>query len=90
MDLLRKLLVDEPLTTLLAQYAVNHAHLMVRLGHILLILKLTMIAICSRFGKMVACFRYASIDVHSVYLPPPKLDFNYENQEWIQQELNEV
>ncbi|KAM7471908.1 hypothetical protein LguiA_010091 [Lonicera macranthoides] len=42
------------------------------------------------FGKMVACFRYASIDVHSVYLPPPKLDFNYENQEWIQKELQEV
>ncbi|CAK9179826.1 unnamed protein product [Ilex paraguariensis] len=42
------------------------------------------------FGKMVACFHYASIDVHSVYLPPPKLDFNYESQEWIQKELNEV
>ncbi|KAA8541583.1 hypothetical protein F0562_022735 [Nyssa sinensis] len=42
------------------------------------------------FGKMVACFRYASIDVHSVYLPPPKLDFNYKNQEWIQKEMNEV
>ncbi|CAH9118606.1 unnamed protein product [Cuscuta europaea] len=42
------------------------------------------------FGKMVACFRYASIDVHSVYLPPPKVDFNYENQDWIQQEVNEV
>ncbi|XP_009766672.1 1-phosphatidylinositol-3-phosphate 5-kinase FAB1B isoform X1 [Nicotiana tabacum] len=42
------------------------------------------------FGKMVACFRYASIDVHSVYLPPSKLDFYYENQEWIQQEVNEV
>ncbi|KAL3825062.1 hypothetical protein ACJIZ3_021091 [Penstemon smallii] len=42
------------------------------------------------FGKMVACFRYASIDVHSVYLPPSKLDFNYESQEWIEQELIEV
>ncbi|KAI3716390.1 hypothetical protein L6452_23707 [Arctium lappa] len=42
------------------------------------------------FGKMVACFRYASIDVHSVYLPPHKLDFKYENQEWIQHEVNEV
>ncbi|KAF8393694.1 hypothetical protein HHK36_021941 [Tetracentron sinense] len=42
------------------------------------------------FGRMVACFRYASIDVHSVYLPPPKLDFNYEIQEWIQKEANEV
>ncbi|KAL4560117.1 hypothetical protein LXL04_032266 [Taraxacum kok-saghyz] len=43
-----------------------------------------------RFGKMVACFRYARIDVHSVYLPPAKLVFKYENQEWIQNELNEV
>ncbi|KAG6727444.1 hypothetical protein I3843_02G114100 [Carya illinoinensis] len=42
------------------------------------------------FGKMVACFRYASIDVHSVYLPPSKLDFNYENQDWIQKETKEV
>lgn len=42
------------------------------------------------FGKMVACFRYASIDVHSVYLPPSKLDFNNEHQEWIQHEVNEV
>ncbi|XP_075523297.1 1-phosphatidylinositol-3-phosphate 5-kinase FAB1B-like isoform X1 [Primulina tabacum] len=42
------------------------------------------------FGKMVACFRYASIDVHSVYLPPSKLDFNYGSQEWIEKELNEV
>lgn len=44
----------------------------------------------SRFGRMVACFRYASIDVHSVYLPPSKLEFNYDNQEWIQKEANEV
>ncbi|PSS18143.1 1-phosphatidylinositol-3-phosphate 5-kinase [Actinidia chinensis var. chinensis] len=43
-----------------------------------------------RFGKMVACFRYASIHVHSVYLPPPKLDFKYENQDWIQKDLSEV
>ncbi|XP_058108698.1 1-phosphatidylinositol-3-phosphate 5-kinase FAB1B [Magnolia sinica] len=42
------------------------------------------------FGKMVACFRYASIDVHSVYLPPPKLDFNYEHQDWIQKEADEL
>ncbi|XP_052176538.1 1-phosphatidylinositol-3-phosphate 5-kinase FAB1B-like [Diospyros lotus] len=42
------------------------------------------------FGKMVACFRYASIDVHSVYLPPPKLDFNYENQDWIEKEMKQV
>ncbi|XP_039018763.1 1-phosphatidylinositol-3-phosphate 5-kinase FAB1A-like isoform X2 [Hibiscus syriacus] len=42
------------------------------------------------FGRMVACFRYASIDVHSVYLPPSKLEFNYDNQEWIRCEANEV
>ncbi|KAF2304224.1 hypothetical protein GH714_028660 [Hevea brasiliensis] len=41
------------------------------------------------FGRMVACFRYASIDVHSVYLPPPKIEFNCDNQEWIQK-ANEV
>ncbi|OIW04546.1 hypothetical protein TanjilG_13928 [Lupinus angustifolius] len=42
------------------------------------------------FGKMVACFRYASIDVHSVYLPPHKLVFDYEDLNWIQKESNEV
>ncbi|XP_041995455.1 1-phosphatidylinositol-3-phosphate 5-kinase FAB1B-like [Salvia splendens] len=42
------------------------------------------------FGNMVACFRYASIDVHSVYLPPSKLEFSYEIQEWMQREVNEV
>ncbi|XP_022729657.1 1-phosphatidylinositol-3-phosphate 5-kinase FAB1A-like isoform X2 [Durio zibethinus] len=42
------------------------------------------------FGRMVACFQYASIDVHSVYLPPSKLEFNYDNQEWIQSEANKV
>ncbi|KAJ7963358.1 1-phosphatidylinositol-3-phosphate 5-kinase [Quillaja saponaria] len=42
------------------------------------------------FGKMVACFRYSSIDVHSVYLPPSKLDFNHVNQEWMQKETDEV
>ncbi|XP_038712698.1 1-phosphatidylinositol-3-phosphate 5-kinase FAB1B-like isoform X2 [Tripterygium wilfordii] len=42
------------------------------------------------FGKMVACFWYASIDVHSVYLPPPKVEFHSDNQEWIQKEANEV
>uniref|UniRef100_A0A2P2M4X8 1-phosphatidylinositol-3-phosphate 5-kinase n=1 Tax=Rhizophora mucronata TaxID=61149 RepID=A0A2P2M4X8_RHIMU len=42
------------------------------------------------FGRMVACFRYASIDVHSVYLPPSKIEFNYDNQEWILKEANEV
>ena len=43
-----------------------------------------------RSGKMVACFRYASIDVFSVYLPPPKLEFNYDVQDWIQSEADEV
>ncbi|KAG8087483.1 hypothetical protein GUJ93_ZPchr0010g10302 [Zizania palustris] len=42
------------------------------------------------FGEMVACFRYASIKVHSVYLPPPKLDFTSQHQEWVEQEANEV
>ncbi|GLT74224.1 hypothetical protein SLA2020_460320 [Shorea laevis] len=42
------------------------------------------------FGRRVACFRYASIDVHSVYLPPLKLEFNYGTQEWIQKEADEV
>ncbi|XP_010917372.2 1-phosphatidylinositol-3-phosphate 5-kinase FAB1B [Elaeis guineensis] len=42
------------------------------------------------FGRMVACFRYASINLHSVYLPPPKLDFNYQHQEWVEKEANEV
>ncbi|KAF3457453.1 hypothetical protein FNV43_RR02111 [Rhamnella rubrinervis] len=43
-----------------------------------------------RFGKMVACFQYASIDVLSVFLPPPKLDFSLDNREWIQKEIDEV
>ncbi|PPS04159.1 hypothetical protein GOBAR_AA16503 [Gossypium barbadense] len=42
------------------------------------------------FGRMVACFRYATIDVHSVYLPPSKLEFDYENQDWIQKETDKV
>ncbi|XP_015972438.1 1-phosphatidylinositol-3-phosphate 5-kinase FAB1B [Arachis duranensis] len=42
------------------------------------------------FGKMVACFRYASIDLHSVYLPPPKLEFNYDSQDWLKREAIEV
>ncbi|OWM68786.1 hypothetical protein CDL15_Pgr024973 [Punica granatum] len=42
------------------------------------------------FGNMVACFRYASICVHSVYLPPHKLDFASENLGWIQEEADEV
>ncbi|KAE8689489.1 1-phosphatidylinositol-3-phosphate 5-kinase FAB1A [Hibiscus syriacus] len=42
------------------------------------------------FGRMVACFRYATIDVHSVCLPPPKLEFYHESQKWIQQETDKV
>lgn len=42
------------------------------------------------FGKMVACFRYAPIHLHSVFLPPPKLEFSFHHQEWIQKEANEV
>lgn len=48
---------------------------------------------CIRFygsANMVACFRYASIDVHSVYLPPSKLDFSYRIQDWIQKEAAEI
>ncbi|KAK4269012.1 hypothetical protein QN277_022222 [Acacia crassicarpa] len=42
------------------------------------------------FGNMVACFRYASIEMHSVYLPPYIMDFDSGNQEWIQEEIDEV
>ncbi|KAI4377823.1 hypothetical protein MLD38_015397 [Melastoma candidum] len=42
------------------------------------------------FGRMVACFRYALIHVHSVYLPPLKVDFNFGNMEWLQNEANEL
>ncbi|KAL8171587.1 hypothetical protein V2J09_023391 [Rumex salicifolius] len=48
---------------------------------------------CLRFygsGKMVACFRYASIDVHSVFLPPFKVDFSHEIQDWIKKEADEL
>ncbi|KAI9101530.1 hypothetical protein K1719_023774 [Acacia pycnantha] len=38
------------------------------------------------FGEMVACFCYASIDLHFAYLPPPKLEFNYDNQDWLQKD----
>lgn len=48
---------------------------------------------CLRFygcGKIVACFRYAPINVHSVQLPPHKLYFTHQPLEWIQKEVNEV
>ncbi|TVU05669.1 hypothetical protein EJB05_48841 [Eragrostis curvula] len=42
------------------------------------------------FGEMVACFRYASIKVYSVFLPPSKLDFTSQHQDWVELEANEV
>ncbi|KAJ6847495.1 1-phosphatidylinositol-3-phosphate 5-kinase FAB1B-like isoform X1 [Iris pallida] len=42
------------------------------------------------FGRMVACFRYAPVNLNSVCLPPSKLDFNYQHQEWILKEADEV
>ncbi|CAI9097345.1 OLC1v1033745C1 [Oldenlandia corymbosa var. corymbosa] len=48
---------------------------------------------CLRFyglGSMVACFYYAPINVHTVHLPPPKLEFNYDFEEWIRTEADEV
>uniref|UniRef100_A0A0D9VV05 1-phosphatidylinositol-3-phosphate 5-kinase n=1 Tax=Leersia perrieri TaxID=77586 RepID=A0A0D9VV05_9ORYZ len=42
------------------------------------------------FGKMVACFRYAPINVHSIHVPPHKLDFSHQPLDWIQKEANEV
>jgi 1-phosphatidylinositol-3-phosphate 5-kinase len=39
---------------------------------------------------MIACFRYASINLHSVYLPPSILEFNYDSQDWLQKEADEV
>ncbi|XP_074588886.1 1-phosphatidylinositol-3-phosphate 5-kinase FAB1B-like isoform X2 [Curcuma longa] len=48
---------------------------------------------CLRFygyGEMVACFKYAPINVHSVYLPPSMLDFNYQHQDWVQEEADKL
>eukprot|EP00252_Welwitschia_mirabilis_P006933 TRINITY_DN1789_c0_g1_i11.p1 TRINITY_DN1789_c0_g1~~TRINITY_DN1789_c0_g1_i11.p1 ORF type:complete len:1967 (+),score=353.98 TRINITY_DN1789_c0_g1_i11:165-6065(+) len=43
------------------------------------------------FGRMVACFQYLPIHVHSVHLPPPVLEFNGPNQqEWLKNEASEV
>ncbi|KAH9314030.1 hypothetical protein KI387_022657, partial [Taxus chinensis] len=43
------------------------------------------------FGSTIACFRYSSISVLSVYLPPSKLEFNDPNQqEWLRKEATEV
>ncbi|XP_042398155.1 1-phosphatidylinositol-3-phosphate 5-kinase FAB1B-like isoform X1 [Zingiber officinale] len=48
---------------------------------------------CLRFygyGEMVACFKYAPINIHSVYLPPSILDFNYQHQDWVQEETDKL
>ncbi|KAH7278037.1 hypothetical protein KP509_38G020800 [Ceratopteris richardii] len=43
------------------------------------------------FGSMAACFRYAPINVHSVYLPPSKLEFNHPDlDEWLRDEIGEI
>ncbi|XP_020578022.1 1-phosphatidylinositol-3-phosphate 5-kinase FAB1B-like [Phalaenopsis equestris] len=42
------------------------------------------------FGRMVACFRYAPIHLHSVFLPPPKLDFGFQHQDWVKKEADDV
>ncbi|EFJ32358.1 hypothetical protein SELMODRAFT_144057 [Selaginella moellendorffii] len=43
------------------------------------------------FGNMIACFRYASVHLHSIHLPPPKLEFNDPSQqEWLRDEANEI
>ncbi|CAI9097354.1 OLC1v1033756C4 [Oldenlandia corymbosa var. corymbosa] len=42
------------------------------------------------FGSMVACFYYTPIDVHTIHLPRPKLEFNHDPQDWIKREADEV
>lgn len=45
----------------------------------------------SRFGSMVAFFRYSPIDILSVRLPPSVLEFNGHVQpDWIRIEATEV
>ncbi|XP_019196230.1 PREDICTED: 1-phosphatidylinositol-3-phosphate 5-kinase FAB1B-like [Ipomoea nil] len=41
-------------------------------------------------GRKVACFRHTSSNVHSVILPPQKLEFGFDNQDWVQREVDEV
>ena len=43
-----------------------------------------------RFGRTVACFHYAAINVKSVHIPPSIIDFHHNNLEWINKEANEV
>ncbi|XP_024395699.1 1-phosphatidylinositol-3-phosphate 5-kinase FAB1B isoform X2 [Physcomitrium patens] len=49
---------------------------------------------CLRFygcGSFVACFKYATINLHSVAVPPPQLEFhNPKQQGWLLNEANEV
>lgn len=43
------------------------------------------------FGSMIACFRYSSINVLSVHLPPSKLEFHDPHQQdWLKKEAAEV
>ena len=45
----------------------------------------------SRYGNMVAFFRYSPVDILSVNLPPSILDFNCHNpQEWLKRVAIEV
>ncbi|KAG0587219.1 hypothetical protein KC19_2G149200 [Ceratodon purpureus] len=49
---------------------------------------------CLRFygcGNFVACFKYATINLHSVAVPPPQLEFhNPKQQGWLLNEASEV
>ncbi|XP_050937427.1 1-phosphatidylinositol-3-phosphate 5-kinase FAB1B-like isoform X2 [Cucumis melo] len=42
------------------------------------------------FGRTVACFHYAAINVQSVHIPPSMIEFHLNNLEWINKEANEV
>ncbi|KAK6922238.1 Chaperonin Cpn60/GroEL/TCP-1 family [Dillenia turbinata] len=43
------------------------------------------------FGNMVAFFRYSPIDILSVHLPPPMLEFiGHSQEEWVKRETAEV
>ncbi|XP_023520487.1 1-phosphatidylinositol-3-phosphate 5-kinase FAB1B-like isoform X1 [Cucurbita pepo subsp. pepo] len=42
------------------------------------------------FGRTVACFHYAAINVQSVHIPPSLIEFYHNNLEWINKEANEV
>ncbi|CAI9095958.1 OLC1v1032005C1 [Oldenlandia corymbosa var. corymbosa] len=42
------------------------------------------------YGNMVAFFRYSPIDILSVCLPPPVLEFNASGLEWMRKEVTEL